>query len=93
MASTINQQTAPTDVLLNMAQKIGLDPTQYERADLRGAIDDKTADIRTVLNYKKTRQQNRDFNQERKQQQVTTELQGVAKQNREIFRKAFGGNP
>lgn len=92
MPSELNLVTAPSEVLLNMARKLGIDPTQYEHENLRGVIDARTDDLRTVLNFKKTRQANRDFNIESQQQQKATQLQGYAKENRELFMKTFGGS-
>lgn len=91
MPSTLNLLSAPTDVLLDMARKLGIDPTQFEREALREQIDNKTADMRTVLNFKKTRKANREYNAEYAQEQQTTKLQGLAKENRQEFMKAFGG--
>jgi len=90
MPSTLNLLSAPTDVLLKMAQKLGIDPTQFKREEIRDQIDNKTADMRSVLNFKKTRKANREYNQQYNQEQQTMKLQGFAKENRQAFMKSFG---
>ena len=84
---------APTPILLKMAQRLGIDPTQFQgRAELRDAIDAHTADIRSVLANKQARQKNREFNNESAQQAQLSKLQQAAGANRQYFMNNFGGS-
>ncbi|MGH9876237.1 MAG: hypothetical protein ACRD5H_01240 [Nitrososphaerales archaeon] len=75
----------PSELLVNLARKIGIDPYQYERGELIDQFKQRTEDYRTVLDYKKARRANREFNQETAQALRERQLHEAAQKNRTVL--------
>ena len=75
----------PSDLLVNYARRIGIDPTQYERSELIDKFKQQTEDYKTVMGLKKARQDNREYNAEFAANQKALKLQQAAHSNRQKY--------
>ena len=72
----------PSALLVNFARRLGIDPLKYERGELIDQFKRQTEDYKTVLDFKKARSANREYNAEATANTKVLQLQQAASKNR-----------